>query len=564
VTPRHVVLVACLLLTCSGGIAPLAASTVVTPAAASPTVTADTADSTAATLVSAYPNPVADGDPGEFVVVRFDDPTNTTGWTLTDGKTTARLPNRTLEGTVALSASPAAAERHTDHPVANLTGRLLLADGGDELELRRDGARVDAARYRDAPAAEVRDFEAGTWRPLGATNLPPTTTDGGEATAFVLPDAADVTAETLRTAEDRLLLAGYTLTSERVVEALLAAREDGAEVRVLLDGAPVGGVDERQARLLDRLAAAGVEVRLLAGPHARYRHHHPKYAVVDDRALVLTENFKPAGTGGMSSRGWGVVLSDAAAADALARVHAADRSWRAATPWSRYREGRSFADADPALGDFETRHPPTPVNYDAATVLVAPDNAADALVAELDAADERILVQQVEIGSRDDRLLRAALRAADRGVTVRIHLSDAWYVADDNAALAAWLNRRAEVEGWDLEARVDDTDRGGRYEKIHTKGVVVDETVVLGSLNWANSAGEANREVLVALEGVAVADYYAEAFESDWSAGGGGDESRAIPTGLLGGVAVAVSVALLAVRKVSFVGRDGVVTDWQW
>ena len=540
----------------------LLACSVCTPLAAAQTTTTPSAPSdgtTNATIVEAYPNPVADGDPGEYVAVSFDAPTNGTGWTLTDGNTVARLPNRTLEGTVAFAMAPGDARRHTDRRVAGLKGRLLLADGGDTLELRRDGETVDTARYRNAPESRVRDFAAGEWRAVGATRFEPTPTSGGEATAFVLPDGADRTAATLREADDRLLLAGYTLTSERVTEALLEAHRDGADVRVLLDGSPVGGVTDRQTRLLDRLTDAGVDVRLLAGPHARYRHHHPKYAVVDDRALVLTENFKPAGTGGMSSRGWGVVLRDAGAADALADLHAADRGWRAATPWSTYREGRDFADADPALGDFESRHEPTTVHYDAATVLVAPDNAGDALVAELDGADDRILVQQVEVESRDGRLLRAVLRAADRGVTVRVHLSDGWYVAEDNAALAGWLNRRAEAAGWDLEARVDES---AGYEKVHTKGVVVDDTVVLGSLNWANAAADENREVLVALEGEAAAGYYADVFESDWSGGDGGKDT--VSAGLLGGVAVAVCGALLLARRIEFVGRDGVVTDWQW
>jgi phosphatidylserine/phosphatidylglycerophosphate/cardiolipin synthase-like enzyme len=514
-----------------------------------------------ATLVAAYPNPVADGDPGEYVVVRFPDPTDATGWTLSDGNTVARLPNRTLEGTVAFATSPRTARAHTDRPVAGLEGRLLLADGGDRLELRRDGDVVDAARYRNAPESRVRDFRAGEWRPVGATDLAPVRSGDGEATAFVLPDADDLTAETLASADDRLLLAGYTLTSEDVTEALLEAHRDGADVRVLLDGAPVGGVTDRQARLLDRLADAGVEVRLLAGPHRRYRQHHPKYAVVDDRALVLTENFKPAGTGGMSSRGWGVVLHDPDAAEFLAGLHRADRTWRAATPWSAYREGREFAESDPALGDYDSRHAQARLGYESATVLAAPDNAEAALVGRLDDADDRVLVQQVEVGSRDGRLLRAVLRAADRGVRVRIHLSDAWYVESDNAALAGWLNRRADAEGWDLEARVDDAGSGGAgYGKVHTKGVVVDDAVVLGSLNWANAAGRENREVLVALEGEGVAGYYADVFASDWSAGG---REPSLPVGLLGGVAVAVSGGLLVARKVEFVGRDGVVSDWQ-
>ncbi len=511
--------------------------------------------STNATIVGAYPNPVAHGDPGEFVTIRFEKPTNTTGWTLTDGKTTAALPNRTVSGTVAVAVHPDDAERHTDHPVVPLSGRLQLADGGDELELRADGDVVSSARYRNAPESERRDFEAESWRPIGATSYEPIRTNKGTARAFVLPDSPDVVLEELEGANERIFVGGYTFTSERISTSLLEAAADGVDVRLLLDGAPVGGTSERQARLLDELADGGVDVRLLSGPHTRYRHHHPKYAVVDDRAIVSTENFKPAGTGGMSSRGWGVVLEDDEPADTLASLHTDDWTWRAATPWRTYREGRTFSEADPAVGGYGSEYEPDRFEIDRATVLVAPDNAADALVERMERADDRILVQQVRIDSRENRLLRAAVDAAERGVSVRIHLDGSWYVEEDNEALVEWLNRRSEAEGWNLEARIDEPQR---YNKIHTKGVVIDETAVVGSLNWVRSAKSDNREVLVALEGSEAATYYASVFEDDWES-----DDRSFPGGLLAAVVAGASGALLALRRIEFVGEAETLTDWR-
>lgn len=541
-----------LVIALSSGVAVAPESGTATPAPAEQSV-----ESANATLVAAYPNPVARDDAGEFVAVRFGRPTNTTGWTLTDGTTTAGLPNRTVEGTVAFATAPERARNGTDRRVAPLSGRLRLANGGDRLALSDGDDTVATARYRNAPESEIRDFEAGVWRPVGATDRDPIRTDGGPATAFVLPDAPNRTVETLASADDRIRLAGYTFTSERVATRLLEAAAGGADVSVLLDGAPVGGMTDRQADQLDRLVEGGVDVRLLSGPYARYRFHHPKYAVVDDRALVLTENFKPAGTGGASSRGWGVVLEDASAADALASIHRADWTWRAATPWREYRRGRDFVGGEPALGSYETRHEPKRVDVDSTTVLVTPDNAGSALRSRIEGAEDRLLIQQVRIDSRENDLLRAALRAAERGVRVRIHLGGSWYVEEDNAALVAWLNRRAEANEWDLEASVDEANG---YEKIHTKGVVVDDTAVVGSLNWVESATAENREVLVALESTGAADYYASVFEADWD----GTGSRPIPGGLLAAAAVAGSGGLLALRRLEFVGRGETVTDWQW
>lgn len=117
------------------------------------------------------------------------------------------------------------------------------------------------------------------------------------------------------------------------------------------------------------------------------------------------------------------------------------------------------------------------------------------------------------------------------------------------------VNRRSGSEDWDLKARVDDAER---YEKSHTKGVIIDETAVVGSLNWGQSAQSSNREVLLALEGSEAAGYYAAVFEDDWQ----GDD-RALPVGLPAAVAVGGAGALLLARRIEFVGRNGVVTDWQ-
>lgn len=110
--------------------------------------------------------------------------------------------------------------------------------------------------------------------------------------------------------------------------------------------------------------------------------------------------------------------------------------------------------------------------------------------------------------------------------------------------------------GWDLEARVDEPDG---YSKIHTKGVVVDETAVVGSLNWVRSAQSENREVLLALEGPEAAAYYAAVFEDDWES-----EDRSLPAGLLAAVAGGGAGALLLVRRIGFVGKREVLTDWRW
>ncbi|WP_135820074.1 phospholipase D-like domain-containing protein [Halostella litorea] len=496
-------------------------------------------------IVAVYPNPVADGDRGEFIVVEFPERTALAGWSLADDDATVPLPNRTVSGRVAFSAAPAAARNVTDVPVLPLADGLGLANGGETVALRRGNATVDSARYADAPEGER--WTGGEWVPFGATDHAPAGVGEASVEAFALPDSPGVPRRALADADDRILLAGYTLTSDRVVRALRRAADRGVDVRVLVDGGPVGGTSARQVRALDRLASNGVAVRAVGGDYARYRFHHAKYAVVDDRALVLTENWKPAGTGGGSSRGWGALVRDGEFAAELATVFRSDWAARDARPWPDYRDAVDPVGGGADRADYPERFAPRNVTVDGVRLLTAPDNAESGITGEIAAAEESVLVQQVTLGGRETPPVRATVAAARRGVRVRILLSGAWYAREDNRALVRWLNDLADREGLDLEARV--ADPRSRYGKIHAKGVVVDgRRVVLGSVNWNNNSLRENREVALVLVGDDVGAYYARLFRADWRGG-----AWRLPVGVAGAVAAAsVAAALYARRKVAF------------
>jgi len=503
-------------------------------------------------VVAAVPNPRTDGDAGEFVVVRVP-VESTANWTLDDGERVASLPVDRPATRVAVGDEPNATRRLTDRPVIGVS-HLSLANGGERLHLRRDGAVVATLSYRDAPEGErlVRTEDGVRWRPVGYQPRDVHRFGPASVTGYVLPDAPSVPTETLRGARDRILLAGYTLTSERVADALIAAHRRGVEVRVLVDADPVGGRTEAGAAALDRLVAAGIDVIVLGGPRARFDYHHPKYAVVDDRALVTTENWKPSGTGGKSSRGWGVVVDSPPVAADLASLFRADAGWDDAIPWRLFRRGETFETGSPAEGTYPSRFEPTDATAAEVRVLTAPGNAESALVGVIDGADDRVDVIQPSIGRRDGPLLRATIRAADRGVEVRVLLSGAWYVTEENAALVEWLNGVAERRDLPLTARV--ADPAGRYEKIHAKGVVADDVVVVGSLNWNENAVSENREVALAVRSEALADYFRETFVADWRGGRGADRTTWVV--VAGAVAALVLAVVVARRTIRFDRRD--------
>ncbi len=517
-------------------------------------------------VVEVYPDPVADGDRGEFVAVRVPPGTNLSTLRISDGEGSARPPPVVAGGTVLLSTDPEAVRALTDRRVVALRGHLRLANGGDEVRLSRDGERVDAMAYRDAEEGERLVREAGDWewRPLGLRDRAPVRATARNATVFALPDRPDAPLAAVRAADERVLFAGYTLSSRRVGRALRAAADRGVTVRVLVDGGPVGGLTRREAGVLDNLTAAGVGVTVLAGERARFAFHHAKYAVADDRVVVLTENWKPAGTGGHSSRGWGVVLDSPALAADVVALFRSDAGWRDGVPWESFRRNRTFEPARPANDTFPSRFGRRRVAVDSVRLLTAPGNAEPALLSLLGRAEESVLVEQVSIGSRRQPFVRATLAAARRGVRVRVVLSRAWYVREDNRALVEWLNERAGEEGLALEARL--ARPRSRFEKVHAKGVVVDgEHVVVGSLNWNNHSARENREVAVVVESEAAARYFERVVRADIRGG-----AWRLPVGLAVVVALGALVAgrvgrrMLHVESVAGVVPAGEWSDGRW
>ncbi|MFC6765801.1 phospholipase, partial [Natrinema soli] len=195
-------------------------------------------------IVGLYPNPTTDGNAGEFVVLEVPPGTRLEALTLTDGHTTATLPNEIVTERIAVSSAPNVTKTLTELPVLGLEGNLRLANDGDDLRLRNATTTIDAVSYDRVPVAErwyrtaavtdkTNNGNDGQWWPRDATCLPVSSAEVDEATAFVLPDGPEVPRETVRNADERLLLAGYTVTSDAIAADLVDAVERGVDVSVL-------------------------------------------------------------------------------------------------------------------------------------------------------------------------------------------------------------------------------------------------------------------------------------------------------------------------------------------
>ena len=509
-------------------------------------------------LVEAYPNPATMGDDGEFVSVWVPPGESFEGYELADEHARVPLPHDSINRNQStlidrlipgsghtFSTNATLTESLTDREVTEISDEIRLADRGDRITLRRNGSVVDRLTYDWAPEADVYHPTSETWEPLGATTLPPVEDRGGAVEAFVLPDEGERARALLADADERILLAGYTLSSDVVVEELSSAVERNVTVEVLVDGAPVGGMTGQAAASLDELERAGVSVEVIGGDRARYRFHHAKYAVVDDKALVTSENWKPAGTGGQSSRGWGVITGQPDIVEGLVRTFRADTGWQDSIPWHEY-DDATLVDDEQAHRNFPAEFEAERFEVERTRLLLAPDNAEAEILDVIRGAERRIEIKQVQISDRNFEFLQAVLAAAKRGVDVRILLSGEWYVEEENRQLAAWLEEQAEAENLPLQVRIAEPD--GQFEKIHAKGMIVDQRqVLLGSINWNNNSVRNNREVALLLDGESVADYYGDVFQADW------ERDDGTPGFSIGLAAVVVVLSLVAVGRAMYV-----------
>lgn len=466
------------------------------------------------TIDAVYPNPATAGDVGEYVVLSVPEESSSSlkaPLRLGDGEDQVMLPTPVPSGRIAVAWDVTQVRNRTDLPIIAVNGSLALSNGGERLFLQRGNSTVSSLQYPAAPEAEV--YRNGTWTPLGRTDFEPMRATDVEVTAFVLPDDPTPIDAFLDSADERLLVGGYTFTDPSVTDHLVAAQRRGVDVQVLLEGRPVGGHTTQAARQATRLQRSGIDVRFLGGDRARYAFHHAKYAVADERLLVTSENWKPGGTGGNGSRGWGLVIEDPKLANATAALFQADTGWKDTRTWTETRPDE-LQPGSPDNATYPQRFDPRRARANATTLFVAPDNADDHLQALLRSANRSIWIEQVSI-QPDGTLANETVAAARRGVSVRILLSGEWYVEEENRRFAASLRNRAARE--DLPITVRLVEPRSRFEHVHAKGVVVDhQSVVVGSLNWNEHARHENREVIVQVDDAAVAAYYERVFLADW------------------------------------------------
>ncbi|TAJ45859.1 phospholipase D-like domain-containing protein [Methanofollis fontis] len=522
------------------------------------------------------PDTYAMDEPDEFIVLSGNG--SLAGISITDGEGSIRFPDgasiagravvaRQAEGYLRVHGTLPDYEMmptHPDVPDMIRSGDLRMANTQDSLNLLEDGVTVQEVAWPGMVAArqgQVHFLEDGAWDPhprlIGQSDFAPETFENVSLTLFVSPDCSyEVVEAAIHSARYHINANLYEFTHPGIARMLAGALDRGVGLTILLEGGPVGGVplEERAvARTLSGGGAAVMAMGTVGENHARYRFDHAKYMVIDNESVLLTtENFKESGIpecGRAGNRGWGVWVRDPAVAAYFNGVFRADSMGGDITPMAG---GGEMVPADAVC-----RHPcfaPLTVEGARVTPVLSPETSA--LVLDLiSGAEESIWIEQAYISNSTDgqpnRFLAAAIEAARRGVDVRVLLDSAWFnTADeeDNDEQAAWINALARAESLPLQARCADLEAAG-LDKVHTKGVIVDNrSVLVSSMNWNDNSADFNREAGVIVDSTEAGRYFAGVFSADWESSS--DAGEEIDVRLICAAAIlAIFLAAAVIRR---------------
>lgn len=266
-------------------------------------------------------------------------------------------------------------------------------------------------------------------------------------------------------AQTSLDLHMYLFTMRPIADRIVAAKNRGVAVRVILDPDHEGNANVRPT-----LTNGGVPTR---NASSIYSFSHAKYMIIDGtRGVIMSMNFNFDAMD--RERNYGMVTRDADDIDDL----------------------QAIFDMDWAAGGGEA---PTPADLACTRLIVSPNNARQRLLELINSATETL---EVEVMYLSETTVRNAVgMAKQRGVNVRVLLSER---SDESVPYLKGLGIPVKFAPSSFY--------------LHSKLIVADGVVFVGSENMSLTSLTKNREVGALVFEPAAAQVISSQFESDWSA----------------------------------------------
>jgi cardiolipin synthase len=328
----------------------------------------------------------------------------------------------------------------------------------------------------------------GTTTTAGTSTATATPTASAAATSsgpavrafFVTPSDSGVqpVVDGIASAKKSIRMIMFHLTVPEVVDALIAAKARGVDVKLILDGKNLEG--RSSAAIAQRLVDHGIEVTRSS---PSFSITHVKAMVVDDaRAFIMSLNLTRIYD---HTRDYAIVTDDVGVVDELLRVFSADIDNAA------QRTGNTPPLASPAL--------------------VWSPGAEGRLVSLIDSAQSSIAASTENLG--DKAIDEAFARAAKRGVKVRLVAP----LCDLGPSPLRNVKFVEELDRANVDARVMPGPASREQPYVHAKMMIVDGARgFVGSINFSENSTKHARELGIIFDDRAAITAFSNAFESDW------------------------------------------------
>lgn len=274
-------------------------------------------------------------------------------------------------------------------------------------------------------------------------------------------------------AQTSLLIKQFTFTDESLIDAVVARKQAGVDVRVMLNAARSGG-DRANDETFERFSAAGISVQWA----------NPKFYVTHEKSMVVDETTAMVATFNMclkyftATRDYGVIIDDPVQVMQIVEVFNADWNHDEWVP-SVYRG-----------------------------LLWSNSNSRFHMARFIDTATHRIDVQHPKFV--DAVILDHLAAAVERGVKVHVlcggrHGISEGDVLDTFASLRTLRRFGAKVHKQ-------------KNLRVHAKLLIVDdERALVGSMNIDRSAFDLRRELGITVTEPTVVARLKATYEEDWA-----------------------------------------------
>lgn len=290
---------------------------------------------------------------------------------------------------------------------------------------------------------------------------------------IVLPDdTAQPLIDAINSAKRSLNVRMFLFTDETLLNAVIAAKQRGVNVRVMLNPARRSGESENDASR-QKLADAGIDVR---DSHPKFDLTHQKSMVVDDEiGYVESLNWEPRDL--TETRDYAVTTTNALEVQQMIECFDAD--------WNQ----KDFAP-----------HPDS-------RLIWCPDNGRQRIADFIDRAEHTLYLQNERY--QDAVIIEHLVRAVGRGVKVHI-LAKPLHTLKGSKLIEAVGGLRILQ---DVGAKVHRT----HHVKLHAKMMLADgKRAIVGSINLAPGSFDSRRELAIETDNAHVVERLEKVARADW------------------------------------------------